>query len=81
MSAGKIAIGVLAGVAVGAILGVLFAPDKGSETRKKLSKKGNDLVDQVKEKFQSANEEIHEMADKAKNGFKDYKKDSKVEQA
>ena len=40
MSTGKIVVGVLAGVAVGALLGVLFAPDKGSETRKKISKGG-----------------------------------------
>ena len=30
---------------------VLFAPDKGSETRKKIAKKGEDMVDELKEKF------------------------------
>ncbi|HRN99483.1 MAG TPA: YtxH domain-containing protein [Flavobacterium sp.] len=48
MSKGKVLLGVLAGVAVGTALGVLMAPDKGSETRKKLAKKGNDYTDGLK---------------------------------
>lgn len=51
MSTGKIIAGVLGGVAVGAILGILFAPDKGSETRKKIAQKKNDAIDSIKEKF------------------------------
>lgn len=38
----------LAGLAVGAGLGVLFAPKKGSETRKELKTKMDDLLDKVK---------------------------------
>ena len=51
MSTGKVVLGVLVGLAAGAALGILFAPDKGSETRKKIAKKGEDLVDELKEKF------------------------------
>jgi gas vesicle protein len=44
MNAGRTILAVLAGVAAGAAIGVLFAPDKGSDTRKKISKKGEDLA-------------------------------------
>lgn len=50
MSSGKVLLGVLAGVAAGALIGILFAPDKGSETRKKIVEKGEDYVDGLKEK-------------------------------
>ena len=51
MNKTNVVIGVLAGMAVGALLGVLFAPDKGSETRKKLSRKATDTADNLKDKF------------------------------
>ena len=37
------------GLALGAGLGVLFAPDKGENTRKVLKKKVDDLVAKIKE--------------------------------
>ena len=51
MSSGKVLLALLAGVAAGALLGVLFAPEKGSETRKKISKKGEDYAENLTEKF------------------------------
>ena len=51
MSSGKVILGVLAGAAAGAILGLLFAPDKGSETRKKVYKKSEKYAEDLKHKF------------------------------
>ena len=40
MKSGKILLGIMAGTAAGALLGILFAPEKGPVTRKKILKKG-----------------------------------------
>jgi gas vesicle protein len=53
MNSGKVILGALAGLAAGALIGVLFAPDKGSESRHKIVKKGEDYLDSVKNKFNS----------------------------
>jgi gas vesicle protein len=46
-----VVVGVLGGLAVGVLLGVLFAPDKGCNTRKKIAQKGTDLKDNFKGSF------------------------------
>lgn len=66
MNSGKVFLGLLAGVAAGAVLGVLFAPDKGTETRKKISKKSKDLVDEVKNKYDDFVRGVNEKVESVK---------------
>jgi gas vesicle protein len=67
MSTGKVLLGLLAGVAAGALLGILFAPDKGSVTRKKLTKKGDEFADEMKERFDEFLENMSEKFEKAED--------------
>jgi gas vesicle protein len=66
MSKVNVVIGALAGVAVGALLGVLFAPDKGTETRRKIAKKSKDTSDSLKNKFNEFVDTVTEQFEKAK---------------
>jgi gas vesicle protein len=71
MSTKKLITAVLTGAAVGAIVGVLLAPDKGSQTRKKIAQKGNDLAGSVKEGFGKLNESLIDKYQNIKSGAKD----------
>ena len=50
MKSSRVVMSIVAGAAIGATLGVLFAPDKGSNTRNKITKKGGDFVGGIKER-------------------------------
>lgn len=71
MSSGKILLGVLAGVAAGALLGVLFAPDKGWNTRKRIAKKADDYAEGLQEKFNEFLDTISEKIENAQEEVSD----------
>jgi gas vesicle protein len=88
MSNSKILVGFLAGAAVGSLLGVLFAPDKGTETRRKISEKTGDVtgalkdkfgdfVDGLKDTFASTKREAEDVAEKGIGKFNTLKADAK----
>lgn len=57
----KILTAVAAGAAAGAIFGILFAPDKGSETRKKINSQGEKIADELKNKFRKGKDRLNEL--------------------
>ena len=53
----KTTVSIIAGIAVGVCIGLLIAPDKGSETRKKLADSAGDWMDKLKNLFSTEEEE------------------------
>jgi gas vesicle protein len=58
---GKILTALAAGTAAGIILGILFAPDKGSETRRKINEQGKKVADDLKDKFEKGKEKFNDL--------------------
>lgn len=86
MSTGKVVLGTVAGLAIGGILGILFAPEKGSVTRRQILDSGNDCADQLKSKYneladtivgklQSGKDFIQEITEDGQTELDDFKKD------
>jgi gas vesicle protein len=59
-------VGVLAGFAAGAAIGMLFAPHKGKVTRKRLLRKGEDIAEKTGDAFQDIGENITKKFDMLK---------------
>ena len=70
MKNNQVILGVLGGLAAGALLGILFAPHKGSKTRKMILNKGEDYAGELKNKFDS-------LYDNVTNQYNGVMKDAK----
>lgn len=87
MTKGKIVLGTLAGLAAGTLVGVLFAPQKGSATRRAvkdkknefldgINSKFNDVVSTISNRFEQFKDDAQHLEEKGKNKFEDLKKDA-----
>jgi gas vesicle protein len=70
-TSGKILAAVAAGIAAGAVLGILFAPDKGSETRRKINEQGKKLADDLKDKLHKGKEKFDDLKEEFKQTVKE----------
>ena len=57
----KILIALGAGLAIGGLMGVLFAPDKGENTRHKIAENGKKLKDQFPRKVKLGKNKMEEQ--------------------
>jgi len=67
----KIIAALAVGAAAGAVIGVLFAPEKGSETRRKVSEEGKKLAQSLKEKLNRMKEKSDEVASNIQESIDD----------
>ena len=74
--AGKLILTTLTGVASGAIIGLLFAPDKGSETRRKISKKGDDYLKKIKKDIDEAREYLNNRVEETQDEIDEIKQEA-----
>jgi gas vesicle protein len=63
----KVALGILGAVAAGVAIGLLIAPEKGSEMRTRIKKTAGGWVDNLSHLFQQGKEEVEEVKDKARS--------------
>jgi gas vesicle protein len=72
MSSGKVVLGLLAGAAAGALAGILLAPAKGSKTRRRILKKGENYADSLKDKLNDLLETTNQKFEKVKKEVTDF---------
>ncbi len=77
MKSAKFLLSAIAGVAIGIQIGVLIAPEKGEETRKRLSKKGDNYLDEINAQINKFIDGVTEKLDKVNKNVANVSEDGK----
>lgn len=80
MKAGKLITGLVSGAAIGAAIGLLFAPKKGADTRKKITDTGDSYLKDAKGKINVLSDSLNQKVEAIKERSKAAMSDSKVEE-
>ncbi|CAN5337501.1 YtxH domain-containing protein [soil metagenome] len=68
-NSGNSLLALITGAAIGAAIGLLYAPDSGENTREKLSREAQDAKDQFNKKYQETSSNLSSRAKKARIDF------------
>lgn len=63
----KIALGILGAAAAGVVIGLLLAPEKGSETRKKIKQTAGGWAESLGHLFDRGKEELENLKEKGRS--------------
>ena len=67
----KVILGLVGAAAAGAVIGLLLAPEKGTDTRKRISKTATDWADHLTDIFANAKGELKNLRNKGTKAASD----------
>jgi len=70
MKAGKMLTGLVSGAAIGAALGLLFAPKRGADTRREITESSDNYLQEAKSKFNEFADNLGHKVDAVRNRTK-----------
>jgi gas vesicle protein len=65
----KVLLGIVGAAAAGVVIGMLVAPDKGSELRKKIKENASDWAGSISDLFHAGKDKAEEVASEASNKY------------
>lgn len=68
----KVLIGIVGAAAAGVVIGMMLAPEKGSDLRKKVKEAANDWANQLADMFAEGKAEFSNLKSKASRAAKDF---------